>query len=66
MTRTEANNLLDEHKNGIRIHPVVEVTKALWATGDLGHVISRNTEPPRSIVFSEGFQRVRLGKDERT
>lgn len=35
MTKKEANDLLDEHKNGIRIHPVVEVTKALWLTGDL-------------------------------
>lgn len=35
MTRPEANTLLDEHKHGIRIHPVVEVTKALWLTGDL-------------------------------
>ena len=64
MTKQEANTLLDEHKNGIRIHPVVEVTKALWVTGDLGTVRKR-PEPPNVVVFSEGFQRVRMGKDER-
>ena len=35
MNREEANHLLEEHKLGIRIHTVVEVTKALWITGDL-------------------------------
>ena len=66
MNRQEAKTLLDEHKHGIRIHPVVEVTKALWVTGDLGHVVPKHTEPPCPPVFSEGFQRVRMGKDERT
>jgi hypothetical protein len=35
MTRIEANDLLDEHKYGIKAHSIVEVTKALWVTNDL-------------------------------
>lgn len=35
MTRVEANRLLDEHKDGIRIHPSALVNKALWFCGDL-------------------------------
>ena len=35
MTRIEANELLDEHKHGIKAHSIVEVTKALWVTNDL-------------------------------
>lgn len=35
MTRVEANLLLDEHKDGIRIHPSAIVNKALWFSGDL-------------------------------
>jgi hypothetical protein len=35
MTRIEANELLDEHKLGIKTHSIVEVTKALWITNDL-------------------------------
>ena len=66
MNRQEANKLLDEYKHGLRIYPVIEITKALWLTGDLGHVIPRNTESPSPVVFSQGFQRVRMGKDERT
>ena len=66
MTKEEANKILDEHKYGERVHSIFKITAALWATGDLGHVIPRHTEPPRPFVFSEGFQRVRLGKSERT
>jgi hypothetical protein len=35
MTRNEANELLDEHKYGIKAYSIVEVTKALWITNDL-------------------------------
>jgi len=66
MTREEANKILDEHKYGDRIHSIIEITQALWVTGDLGHVVPKATEPSRPVVFSEGFQRVRLGKSERT
>jgi len=65
MTREEANKILDEHKYGDRIHSIIEITQALWATGDLGTTIHKDVGPPRPVVFSEGFQRVRLAKSER-
>ena len=46
MTRFQANQLLDEHREGIRIHPIVEVTKALWICGDLGGTLSKYAKPP--------------------
>ena len=65
MTKDEANKLLDEHKLGIHAHSVTAVTQALWATGDLGTTVHKDVEPPRAVVFSEGFQAVRVGKSER-
>ena len=48
MTRIEANQLLDEHRDGIRIHPIALVTKALWFCGDL-----RGTSPRDLIASSD-------------
>jgi hypothetical protein len=47
MTRTEANELLDEHKHGIKAHSILEVTKALWITNDLRGL------PKHSRAFSQ-------------
>ena len=66
MTKEEANALLESHKHGLNTYSVFEVTRALWITGDLGHTIRKDVEPPRPLVFSEGFQRIRLAKSERT
>jgi hypothetical protein len=65
MTKEEANQLLETHKYGIRVYSVYEVTRALWITGDLGYTIRKDIVPPRPIVFSEGFQDVRMAKSER-
>ena len=35
MDLQEKTRMQDEHKEGIRIHPIAQVTKALWFTGDL-------------------------------
>lgn len=64
MTRTEANQLLDEHKHGIRIHPFAEVTKALWFSGDL-----RGTSPKDLVALAEngensGFQAAHMAQSE--
>lgn len=59
MTKEEAHTLLDEHKNGIRIHPVVEVTKALWVTGDL-RGLPRKPEPSDENGIDTGVERIRL------
>jgi len=64
MTRLEANQLLDQHKDGIRIHPSALVTKALWFTGDL-----RGTSPKDLIASTDygensGFQAPCLAQGE--
>ena len=65
MTRLEANTLLDEHKLGIRIHPVVEITKALWVTGDLKG-IPRHLKPPSSDGINTRMERSRMASGEGT
>jgi len=55
MNRQEANTLLDEHKHGIRIHPVIEVTKALWLTGDL-RGIRKQPEPSHTDGLDKGLE----------
>ena len=65
MTREEANHLLEEHKLGIRIHPVVEVTKALWVTGDLKG-IPRHLKPPSPNGINAGMEGSRLVSGEGT
>lgn len=65
MNKDEANQILEEHKLGIKVYSVYEVTRALWISGDLGRTLPKDIDPPRPIVFSEGFQRVRLGLGEK-
>ena len=65
MDRRSANQLLDEHKDGIRIHPSALVNKALWFSGDL-----RGTSPRDLIASSDdgentGFQAPCLAQGER-
>ncbi len=48
MTRQEANQLLDEHKNGINNYSKLAVTRALWICGDL-----RGTSPADLIASCE-------------
>ena len=55
MTRIEANQLLDEHKDGIRIHPFALVTKALWFCGDL-----RGTSPKDLIASCQHGENSRV------
>ncbi len=48
MDRRTANQLLDEHKDGIRIHPSALINKALWFCGDL-----RGTSPKDLIASTD-------------
>jgi len=65
MTRLEANQLLDEHKSGIRIHPVVEVSKALWLTGDLAGTLQKHPKTPVSDGPNQGFQGLHMEQGQR-
>ena len=65
MTKAEANRILDEHKNGIKQHPVVEVTKALWVTGDLRRVRTDSSAPGKDGINTR-MERLRMASGERT
>lgn len=65
MTKAEANRILDEHKNKIRVHSVVEITKALWITGDLKRVRT-DAYPSRKNGLHERMERLRLASSEGT
>ncbi len=45
MTKNEANRLLDEVRDGNRLHPVVRITEALYETGDCVRNIPIHTRP---------------------
>ena len=65
MTRLEANQLLDEIKNGINNYSNLAVTRALWVCGDL-----RGTPIPDLIASCQdgensGIQAPRMAQGER-
>ncbi len=65
MTRLEANQLLDEIKNGINNYSNLAVTRALWVCGDL-----RGTSPADLIASCQdgentGVQASCLAQGER-
>jgi hypothetical protein len=64
MTRIEANQLLDEIKNGINNYSNLAVTRALWVCGDL-----RGTSPADLIASCQdgentGFQTAHMAQGE--
>ncbi len=65
MTRLEANQLLDEIKNGINNYSNLAVTRALWVCGDL-----RGTSPADLIASCQdgensGVQTAHMAQGER-
>jgi hypothetical protein len=63
VNRQEANELLDEHKYGIKAHSIVEVTKALWITNDL-RGLSKHTRPFSQTGINEWMESTRLAQGE--
>jgi hypothetical protein len=45
MTKNDANRILDEVRDGNRLHPVVRITEALYTTGDCVRNIPIHTRP---------------------
>ena len=45
MTLDEAHRILDTQKDGTRLHPIVKVTQALWATGDIASPLPTHARP---------------------
>lgn len=65
MTRIEANDLLDEHKYGIKAHSIVEVTKALWVTNDL-RGLPKHTRPFSQDGINEWMESTRMAQSTGT
>jgi hypothetical protein len=63
MTRIEANELLDEHKHGIKAHSIFEVTKALWITNDLRR-LPKHSRPFSQTGINEWMESSRMASSQ--
>ena len=63
MNRQEANELLDEHKYGIKAHSILEVTKALWVTNDL-RGLPKHTRAFSQTGINEWMESTRMASSE--
>jgi hypothetical protein len=45
MTKNEAHQILDEQKDGTRLHPIIKITRALWTTGDISRALPTHSRP---------------------
>jgi hypothetical protein len=60
MTKNEANRLLDEVRDGNRLHPIARITEALWATGDCVRNIPIHTQPFSEASINEWLESTRM------
>jgi hypothetical protein len=65
MTKNEANRLLDEVRDGNRLHPVVRITEALYETGDCVRNIPIHTRPFSEDGINEWMESTRMVSGER-
>ena len=66
MTLNEAHRILDTQKDGTRLHPVVKITQALWATGDIASPLPRNARPFSDDGITEWLESLCVGQSDRT
>jgi hypothetical protein len=64
MTKNEANRLLDEVRDGNRLHPIARITEALWATGDCARNLPVHTRPFSQDGINEWMESTRLVQGE--
>jgi len=60
MTKNDANRILDEVRDGNRLHPVVRITEALWATGDCVRNLPVHTQPFSETSINEWMESTRM------
>ena len=60
MTKNEANRLLDEVRDGNRLHPVVRITEALWQTGDCVRHLPVHTPAFSEASINEWMESTRM------
>ena len=65
MTKNEANRLLDEVRDGNRLHPVVRITEALYETGDCVRNLPVHTRPFGETSINEWMESTGLVSGER-
>jgi len=66
MTREQAHRILDTQKDGTRLHPVVKITQALWATGDIASPLPKHARPFSDDGINEWLESLCVGQSERT
>ena len=66
MTKNEANRILDEVRDGNRLHPVVRITEALYTTGDCVRNIPIHTRPFSEDGINEWMESTRMVSGEGT
>jgi len=66
MTSDEAHRILDTQKDGTRLHPIVKVTQALWATGDIASSLPKHARPFDPDGVNEWMESLCVGQSERT
>ena len=66
MTLGEAHRILDTQKDGTRLHPVVKITQALWATGDIASPLPKHARPFSDDGINEWLESLCVASGERT
>lgn len=64
MTKNEANRILDEVRDGNRLHPIARITEALWATGDCVRNLPVHTQPFSETSINEWMESTRMVSGE--
>ena len=64
MTKNEANRILDEVRDGNRLHPVVRITEALYETGDCVRNLPIHTRPFSQDGINEWMEITRMVSGE--
>ena len=62
MTREEAHQILDEQKDGTRLHPNNRVRQALRTTGDIGRTLPTHSRPFDRDGINEWLESTRLAQ----
>ena len=62
MNRQEAHQILDEQKNGTRIHPIIKITRALRTTGDIGRALPTHSRPFDLDGINQWLESTRLAQ----
>ena len=65
MKLEEAHRILDEQKDGTRLHPIVKITEALWATGDIARGLPKHSRPFSQDGIDQWMESSRMAQGER-